>query len=173
MKVKIYVAKNKVNNNFYVGSTKRTDKARLGEHISLALLYSGKDNLLYNEIKQYGGENFTIETIYEFEFVNKEHRKEQEQFFIDRLGPKLNTRRACLDKEQYRLKNNARQNNYNREHKEEHNKFMKEYYEKNKDKIREQQKKTYERNKDKIRKQQNESRKLRRLEEKEKNQSIL
>lgn len=68
-KGKIYKITNKENGLIYIGCTINTLDKRFGEHLSRCLTSTHKSKL-YNSMKKYGQENFTIELIEECDLNN-------------------------------------------------------------------------------------------------------
>ena len=63
-KGRIYKITNKENGQIYIGCTVNSLDKRFGEHLSRCFTSTHKSKL-YNSIKKYGQENFTIELIEE------------------------------------------------------------------------------------------------------------
>ena len=79
----IYKITNNVNGKMYVGQTFRDVQQRFDEHLRTARKKEiGYKSLLYNAIKKYGKENFTIETLEECE---DDKLNEREIYWIDKL----------------------------------------------------------------------------------------
>jgi hypothetical protein len=90
MKACIYKITSTKTNDFYIGSTIQELKNRFKTHKSDARL--GKDKKLYNCMREYGIETFTIELVEEFEIKNGRDPKigEKEKEYYDKLNPNLN-----------------------------------------------------------------------------------
>ena len=88
---KIYRITNLINDSTYIGMTSRTLNERWKEHISKSKKDS-KNNRVYQWVKQYGEENFTIEQIDETFY---RHRLIVEQYYIDQ---ELKRNTVCINK---------------------------------------------------------------------------
>lgn len=83
----------KINNKIYIGSTQYSKEKRWGDLSSssshLSRVRDGADSPLYNDIREYGAENFTLETL---EKVTGDRHKAYERetywirFFWDKVG---------------------------------------------------------------------------------------
>lgn len=82
----IYKIKNKINNKFYIGSSKDLEK-RKKEHWRMMLKNKHHSNYLQNAVNKYGIENFEFSIL---EFCNIENIIIREQFYIDSLKPEYN-----------------------------------------------------------------------------------
>lgn len=90
MKAYIYKIKSSKTSDFYIGSTIQELKNRFKTHKSDARL--GKSKKLYECMRQYGIESFTIELIEEFEINDKRDPKlgQKEKDYYNKLKPTLN-----------------------------------------------------------------------------------
>lgn len=79
----IYLIRNTLNKDCYVGYTSKTLDERFSKHKQNAK--SGMKQHLYNAMRKYGFENFTIESLQEEGNIN-----EDETFWIKKLNPKYN-----------------------------------------------------------------------------------
>lgn len=75
----IYKITNKINNKCYIGQTHFTVEKRWKEHKEDSRKEFLQKRPLYNAIKKYGIENFTIETVEE---INDEKLNEREKYWI-------------------------------------------------------------------------------------------
>lgn len=119
----VYKVTNTITGDFYIGSSKDA-KRRWITHKAPSVWARHPNLRMYQDMAQYGLNNFTFEIIEETSDL-----KEREQYFIDLLRPSYNSNRANgWDFERY-----------------------KEYYNTNKDKMVAQPKEYWERNKEKYR----------------------
>lgn len=123
-KGKIYVIRNHINDNLYVGSTTQTLSKRLSYHKSDS---QNKKYKLYQAIDELGFENFYIELIENYPCDTKEQLTAREGYFIRLFGTFVN--------------------GYN---KNIAGRTLKEWFQDNKDEIAKQAKQYYEENKEKI-----------------------
>lgn len=86
-KIGIYVIINKVNGKKYVGSSKNVRKRR-NRHFSELRRNTHKNRKLQNSFNKYGEDNFEFKLLEEV--TDKNELIIREQFFIDKLKPKLN-----------------------------------------------------------------------------------
>ncbi len=85
---RIYKIVNTKTNDLYIGSTIQELRVRFKAHRSNAKL--NKNGLLYDCMRTNGIENFTIETVEEFEFSNKKEVGLKEKYYYEELKPTLN-----------------------------------------------------------------------------------
>lgn len=83
----IYGLKNKLNNKYYIGQTKRTPEIRLDEHIKEKNRDRAKDRKLYIAINEFGIHNFELITIEE---CNDLSLNEKEKYYIELYDSKYN-----------------------------------------------------------------------------------
>lgn len=84
----IYQITNKINGKRYVGKTsKKTIQDRWKTHLSDSKRSNTK---LYNAIKKYGGENFSIDVFEQTGNVSREKLNERERYWIEVLEPEYN-----------------------------------------------------------------------------------
>ncbi len=81
--MKIYVITNQVNGKTYIGLTKRSLETRFREHKQSARI--GHVTYLYNAIRKYGPEEFTISLLEE-----TDNGAEREKFYIEHYKPDYN-----------------------------------------------------------------------------------
>ena len=91
---RVYRIDNLENEKFYIGQTRTSLSRRFSDHKSESR--SGKVNMvLYNAMRKYGTEMFTIEDVEVFEADTKEELSkilnEKETYYISTLKPKYNT----------------------------------------------------------------------------------
>lgn len=116
----VYKIANTITGDFYIGSSKDI-KRRWAKHKSPSTWAYCPNSRLYQDMAQYGIENFILEIIEET--VNL---KEREQYYIEQLKPSYNNYRAKgQDAEGY----NKRSKSYYQAHKEEHSAYYKDWYE--------------------------------------------
>lgn len=119
----VYKITNLITGDFYVGSTVNF-KRRLANHKS-PCTHSFYDNRrLYQEIYEYGRENF------EFEVLEccTENLVECEQKWISELKPTYNTRSAKMDKENAKKLACERELKWQNDHKDQYDTRLREYY---------------------------------------------
>ncbi len=75
----IYYFKNKLNNKYYIGQTKREYKKRINEHIKLSQSKNGQ-SAIHAAISKYGIENFEYNFI---EIVENKNLDEKEIYYIN------------------------------------------------------------------------------------------
>ena len=149
---------------FYIGSTDDM-KQREDTHKSRVKTSSAK---VYQQIRDCGC-GFKMTLLYEYECSSSRELEEEEQRWIDKLAPQLNTNRAYNSEEynvQYKRENAKKYYEQNREmicgktktyrqqNKERINEKSKIYRQQNRETLRELEKTHYEKNKDTIRKKQ-------------------
>jgi len=81
----IYQIRNLVNNNTYIGKTKKSAENRLHRHFWNAK--NGHNTYLYKSIRKYGESSFTIEVI---EHTSEQELNAREIFWISKLSPQYN-----------------------------------------------------------------------------------
>jgi len=81
----IYKITNIINEDCYVGKTKKTVEDRFQKHIYNSR--SGQNTFLYKSFRKYGIENFKIEVLEEVDF---DHLDEKEKHYIQELLPRYN-----------------------------------------------------------------------------------
>lgn len=91
----VYIIRNKMNGDFYIGSTTESFRKRLSRHISAIKNNEKCCAYLYNAVSKYGVENFEIEFIKCFKnkkdsSTNKKIATFLEEKLIERLKPKYN-----------------------------------------------------------------------------------
>ena len=87
-KARVYKIVNSVTDDIYIGSTVQELKDRFKSHKSNARL--NKINRLYDCMRLHGIEKFSIELLYETDFVNKQELTEKEKEYYVLLEPSLN-----------------------------------------------------------------------------------
>lgn len=85
MEGRIYKITNKLNQNFYIGKTKKTLNQRLSGHFNFALRRNSQSHF-HKAIRKYGKENFIIEEIE----VCENNLGSREMFWISKLKPEYN-----------------------------------------------------------------------------------
>jgi group I intron endonuclease len=83
----IYLIKNTVTNDFYIGKTSKTVSKRLAEHTKLSK--SKSQTYFHRAIRKYGIENFIVE-ILEKDILDNCMLNDREIFWIQQLSPKYN-----------------------------------------------------------------------------------
>ena len=125
----VYKITNKITGDFYIGSSKDIKK-RWSKHKNPSGQKRQPNSKLYKAMVSYGLDNFT------FEIIEKtDNLREREQYWIDKLKPSYNVRRAKgLDKDSIRQyykeyhkehieENKARMEKYNNAHRAEINNY--------------------------------------------------
>lgn len=84
----IYKITNNITGDFYIGSSQNI-KQRWHQHKNPAFWKQHLNIKLYKDMAQYGKDNFTIDVIEETDSL-----KEREQYWVDKLKPSYNVRRA-------------------------------------------------------------------------------
>lgn len=93
----IYKVTNNITGDFYIGSSQNI-KQRWASHKNPAFWKQHPNVKLYQDMAQYGRDNFTIDVIEETADL-----KEREQYWIDKLKPSYNSRYAKgCDTERYK-----------------------------------------------------------------------
>ena len=98
------------NNQLYIGSTNNL-KNRIRQHrYNCTKITNKKYNLpLYKYIRENGGfENIKIEILKIFDSKNLEDQKKEEQIFIEKIKPKLNTHSSYQDIKEKKIYDNIR-----------------------------------------------------------------
>ena len=97
----IYKVTNNITGDFYIGSSQNI-KQRWHQHKNPAFWKQHPNIKLYQDMAQYGRDNFTFEIIEETDSL-----KEREQYWVDQLKPSYNVRRANgQDIERYKQRDN-------------------------------------------------------------------
>lgn len=110
----IYKITNTVTKDFYIGSSKNV-KLRWANHKCPSMLKKYPNNPMYLDMEKYGTDKFEMQILEE---VEPDSLKEKEQWFIEKLKPTYNNRRANgLDTERQKEyqksdKNKKRQKEY-------------------------------------------------------------
>ena len=125
----VYKITNNITGDFYIGSSKDI-KYRWATHKNPSVHKQRPNSKLYKAMVSYGLDNFT------FEIIEKtDNLREREQYWIDKLKPSYNVRRAKgLDKDSIRQyykeyhkehieENKARMEKYNNAHRAEINNY--------------------------------------------------
>ena len=88
----IYRLFSKSCDSFYVGSTTKTLKQRLGKHVHKS--HEAPNRKIYKYILESGGfKDWEMEALEEFVTDSAIERRTREQYYIDKLKPNLN---SCL-----------------------------------------------------------------------------
>ena len=165
---KIYVIRNSIDNEIYIGSSCQALSKRFQKHKDSLTTYK-KDRKLYSKMIELGIDKFYIELIEEYPCDNFEQLRRREGEIIRELKPVLNKQIAGRTlaewqednkellkkwKKQYYEENKERLNEYHKdwyeENKEEQRQKNKEYKEKNRDKVLEQKREYHHRHKERI-----------------------
>lgn len=86
----IYKLFSKTCDSFYIGSTTKTLKQRLGKHKDKS--YEAPNRKVYKRILETGGfKQWDIQALETFETENDIERRRREQFYISELKPDLNS----------------------------------------------------------------------------------
>lgn len=120
-----------VNGKFYIGSSKNI-KQRWNEHWSEKERAKTNNQIMYDDMRKYGKENFRIYVIYE-----GEDYKHIEKVVTYNLQPEYNIRNKTRKEPQPRIKRWATRNEYMRHYYATHKEYYKGYYTEHKDKIKE------------------------------------
>ena len=80
----VYSIKNRITNNYYIGSTTMSFLKRFHHHLSLLRKNNHKNQYLQNAWNKYGEENFDFSILEEIE-LSEQFQKEQE--WINKLNP--------------------------------------------------------------------------------------
>ena len=133
----VYEIVNTITGDFYIGSSNDL-KRRKQQHFCESYWKCEPNKPLYNDMKQYGKNNFLFKPIW---LCNPEELKKYEQIAIEKYNPKYNVCAAYIEmsKEEYRKKYNKQ---YYKENADNIKQYKKQYYKENADKIK-QQKKQY------------------------------
>jgi group I intron endonuclease len=86
----IYIWINKINNKYYIGSSKNLGNkstGRINRYFRPSYLINEGKSLIKDAIKQYGFENFNLGIL---EYCLKEDLVKREQYYIDLLNPEYN-----------------------------------------------------------------------------------
>lgn len=86
----VYKITNKVNNNFYIGSTCRNFKERMLEHCACCIQNKNHSPVLYSAIRKYGFSNFYVEFIEIMNTASELEIHEREGFYIRTFNPQYN-----------------------------------------------------------------------------------
>ena len=101
----IYLITNMVDNETYVGSTFGNKYARLGRHIACAYNPRCANSKVYKHMRktleEHGHTVFKITVLEEYNCGSKRELEKQEQYWMDKLKPTLNTTRSYVTQEQY------------------------------------------------------------------------
>jgi group I intron endonuclease len=90
---KIYKITNNINQKIYIGKTDFSIEKRFNEHCKDSVKFSENKRPLYNAMKKYGVENFSIELIEECE---PEMASERENYWIIKTESYINGYNATL-----------------------------------------------------------------------------
>lgn len=93
----IYKITNKINKNFYIGSSKNIEE-RWKKHLRIYKNPNMKEYEypLYRSFRKYGEENFELEVLEEFEKYDQETLIEREVYYYELLKPDYNQMRPAL-----------------------------------------------------------------------------
>lgn len=119
-----------VNGKSYIGSSKNI-KMRWYEHWSERERAKTKNQMMYDDMRKYGKENFRIYVIYE-----GEDYKHIEKVVTYNLQPEYNIRNKTRKEPRIRRKRFVDRNEYMRYYYATHKDYYKNYYTKNKEKIK-------------------------------------
>lgn len=143
---KIYVIRNCLDNEIYVGSTCMPLHKRWYNHKQTCknLKYNGK---IYQHMRNLGVDNFYIELIEDYACENKNQLNRREGEIMRSLNATLNMRIAGRTKKQHYQENKAKILEQQKQYNEQNRAKIQEYYQANKDRIKEQRKQHYQANK--------------------------
>ena len=96
---KIYIIKNNVNNMMYIGSTIRTLETRMKQHIRDMAKYTNFK--LYKAMNQFKADNFYINLLEEFQYIDIKELRKQEGKYIKIVKPELNKNIAGRSVKEY------------------------------------------------------------------------
>jgi len=173
---KIYKLVNSVDSNIYVGSTRVTLEIRLTIHRGHARQHRYRNNKVYTHLNSIGWDKIEIKLIEVYPCNSKKELFKREQYWQDKLNPKLNANKASVSYEdnlermrhywannkeslsvkskQYREKNKESLSIYMRQYRKNNNTQLsirkKQYYETHKDLILELRKQYRDTNREKI-----------------------
>ena len=109
----IYKITNTVTGDFYIGSSKNV-KERLKSHKCQSTWNKCPNNPMYLDMQKYGVDKFVFEVLAE---VEEDKLKEMEQWFIEKIQPTYNNRRANgLNVERYKKYKKEYNKEYNKEY---------------------------------------------------------
>ena len=101
MRVKIYKIVNDINDDIFIGSTVQNLSVCIAEHRRNSKKEDRKKNRLYQLANEHGWQSFRIILIDEVECDNVEHKKKEQQKYMDQLKPTLNKNNAYGSKCQH------------------------------------------------------------------------
>ena len=147
---RIYVIRNNINDDIYVGSTTQPLRKRTAKHRSEI---SFNKLPLYEKFREFGVENFYIELLKEYPCENSEQLQAEEGKWIREMGTlnkKISGRSVREWREDHKEEQSEKKKQYREDHKEEIKEWKKNHYEENKEEILAKQKEKYEENKEVI-----------------------
>ena len=125
----VYKITNKITGDFYVGSSKNI-KYRWATHKCLSMWKQQPNSKLYQDMSQYGRDNFTIEVI-----EKTDNLREREQYWIEQLKPTYNDRHADgIDTDKYKEATRRCYKEYYESHRDEVLAYGKAYHQAHRDK---------------------------------------
>ena len=145
---RIYVIRNNINDDVYVGSTTQPLSKRMAKHRSEI---SSNKLPLYEKFREFGVGNFYIELLKEYPCENSEQLQAEEGKWIREMGTlnrKISGRTIREWHEDHKEEQSDKKKQYREEHKQEIKEWKKKHYEENKEEILAKQKEDYENNKE-------------------------
>jgi group I intron endonuclease len=121
----IYIIRNHINDNIYIGSTIKTIHTRFHQHVRDRLNHS--NSLLYKSMAEYGHEIFYVTLLEEFEYENIQELRIHEGNYIQLLKPVLNKNIAGRSPKEYYKEYQEEIKKYQREYQKEYRKGSRQY----------------------------------------------
>ena len=147
---KIYIIRNYVDNDTYIGSSCQALCKRMENHRSDKNRKNKKHFKIYEKMNELGFDNFYIELVEEYPCENVEQLRRREGELIRQFKPTLNKEIAGRTINEWREDNKGYTKNYYQNNKQKLLEQVKQYNEKNKDIISERKKKHYQANKERF-----------------------
>ena len=150
---KIYVIRNSIDNDLYIGSTCQSLCKRLQKHKG-DMNGDKKDRKLYSKMREIGKDKFYIELYEEYPCENVEQLRMREGQVMRELNASLNSKIEGRTQKEWREDNkeykNEQDKKYYENNKEKYREQGKQYREDHKEYIKEWKKNHYEKNKEEI-----------------------